>query len=104
MNPELATYKENEDSNIHKDHKIAMIAINMQESYKLSEIELLCAFDMYEEARYERVREHYPNKHVWVDKMRHWIKVSKNHCNEKTEDKLISFATMHHQPWTSEQN
>ena len=46
-NPKLATSKENEDSDIHKDHKIAMIPRNMWESYKLSKIEQLCAIDIF---------------------------------------------------------
>ena len=103
--PELATYKEHEESDVYKYKTITMIPRNMREFYKLSKIDLLSAIDIYEEAvsRYERVRDRYPNNHVWVDKMRYWIKVSRNHYDEKTQDEHVKWSTFHGQPWTSEQ-
>ena len=43
----------------------------------------------------KRVHERYPNKHVWVDKMRYWIKVSDDQYDEKTQDEHIKWSTFH---------
>ena len=96
-NPQLATYKENEESDSYKFNAITMNLKNMKKFYNPSKIDLLAAIDLYEEAvsRYERVRERYPNKHVWVDKMRYWTKVSDDQYDEKTQDEHIKLSTFH---------
>ena len=97
LNPQLATYKEDEESDLDKFNTIMMNPKNMKKFYNLSKIELLAAIDLYEEAvsRYDRVRERYPNKHVWVDKMRYWIKVSDDQYDEKTQEEHIAWSTFH---------
>ena len=54
-NPQLATYKENEESDSYKFNTITMNLKNMKKFYNLSKIDLLAAIDLYEEAvsRYE---------------------------------------------------